>query len=144
MGMLAYASQRGILTIQAVAEALPFKQAIFDFVLVVTTICFVTDARKMLMEARRVLKPGACLVIGFVDRDSRLGRMYMHHQAENVFYRDATFYSASEVENLLNEVGFSRQTWGQTLSAPLNRIQEVEPLRGGYGDGGFVVVSAAR
>ena len=144
LAMLGYAAKRGILAIQGIGESLPFQHAVFDFVLIVATICFVSDARQMLVEAVRVLKPGAPVVIGFVDKDSSLGRMYLDHQAENVFYRDAKFYSASEVEKLLNDVGFSRKTWGQTLSKPLNRIQEIEPLHGGYGDGGFVVVSATR
>lgn len=144
LAMLAYAVKRDLLAIQGIGEALPFKNAVFDFVLLVTTICFVSDAWQMLVEAARVLKPGAPVVIGFVDRDSSLGRVYLDHQAENLFYRDAEFYSASEVETLLNNVGFSRQTWGQTFSKPLNQIQEIEPLRGDYGDGGFVVVSATR
>jgi hypothetical protein len=39
--------------------------------------------------------------------------------------------------------GFFEQTWGQTLSRPLREIQEIEPLREGREDGGFVVVFAA-
>jgi len=104
----------------------------------------VDDPKAMLIEARRVLKPGAPLVIGFVDRDSALGQYYLDHKAETVFYRGATFYSASEVEMLLKEEGFVNQTWGQTLSKPLNEIQEIEPLREDRGHCGFVVVAAAR
>jgi SAM-dependent methyltransferase len=144
MEMLGYAVKRGILAVQAIGEALPFKTAVFDFVLAVTTICFVTDAKRMLVEACRVLKPGALVVIGFVDRDSKLGRIYLDHQAENVFYREATFYSGSEVNNLLKDVGFDHLTWVQTLSTPLDQLQEIEALREGYGSGGFVVVSASR
>ena len=142
MAMLAYAAERGVLGIQGIAEALPFRNAIFDFALVVTTICFVDDPGEMLVEARRVLKPGAPLVIGFVDRASELGRQYLTHQAENVFYRGASFHSASEVGKLLRDAGFVEQTWGQTLSKPLHRIAEMEPFREGYGNGGFAVVLA--
>ena len=95
-----------------------------------------------MVEARRVLKPGAPLVIGFVDRASELGRHYLNHQAENVFYREAKFYSASEVGNLLRNMGFVEQTWGQTLSKPLSRMVEMEPFREGIGNGGVVVVLA--
>ena len=42
------------------------------------------------------------------------------------------------------EQGFVDQTWGQTLSKPLNEIQEIEPFREGRGECGFVVVAAAR
>jgi len=141
--MLAYAIERGIFGVQGIAEALPFKDAVFDYGLVVTTICFVDDSKAMLIEARRILKPGAPLVIGFVDRASALGQQYLIHQAENVFYREARFYSATEVEKLLKDTGFVEQTWGQTLSKPLNEILEIEPFREGRGHGGFVVVKAA-
>jgi SAM-dependent methyltransferase len=144
MAMLVYAIERGVSGIQGVAEALPFKDGVFDYALVVTTICFVDDPRAMLNEAHRVLKPGAPLVIGFVNRTSMLGQYYLGHQAENVFYREAKFYSALEVETLLNKAGFFDQTWGQTLSIPLTQIQEIEPLREGCEDGGFVVIFAAK
>jgi hypothetical protein len=104
----------------------------------------VDDPKAMLNEAHRVLKSGAPLVIGFVDRASILGRHYLDHQAENVFYREARFYSALEVEALLSDTGFVSQIWARTLSKPLNEIQEVEPLCEGRGNGGFVLVTAAR
>jgi SAM-dependent methyltransferase len=142
--MLAYASTRGVSSIQGVAEALPFKNAVFDYGLIVTTICFVDDPKKMLNETHRVLKPGAPLIIGFVDRTSRIGQQYMAHQDESVFYRVARFYSALEVERLLDDTGFIDLAWGQTLSKPLNEIQKIEPLCDGHGKGGFVVVKAIR
>jgi len=142
--VLDYAGRRGITAIQAVAEALPFAPATFDYALVVTTICFVDDAAGMLGEARRVLKPGGELVIGFIDRDSELGRHYLAHQEENVFYRGATFYNAGEVAALLDRGGFTGLTWVQTLTRPLERSQDIEPVREGRGNGAFVVVKAAR
>ncbi|MGD1987483.1 MAG: class I SAM-dependent methyltransferase [Desulfobacterales bacterium] len=142
--MLAYALKRGGLGIQGVAEALPFKNSVFDYGLIITTICFVDEPKAMLNEARRVLKPGAPLIIGFVDRASVLGQQYLTHQAESVFYREARFYSVSEVERLLDGTGFVGPVCGQTLSKPLNKIQEIEPLRDGHGHGGFVVVKAVR
>ncbi|MBN1104513.1 MAG: methyltransferase domain-containing protein, partial [Deltaproteobacteria bacterium] len=142
--MLAYAVERGITGAQGMAEMLPFKEEVFDYALVVTTLCFVQDPMRMLAEAHRVLKPEAPLVIGFVDRASELGQHYLSHQSENVFYREAKFYSASEVGELLRDTGFHEQIWAQTLSKPLGQIQEIEPFREGLGSGGFVVVKAIR
>jgi hypothetical protein len=76
----------------------------------VTTICFVDDPEAILFETRQVLKRGAPLVIGFVDRASQLGQQFLIHQAENIFYRKARFYSASEVGKLLRKLGFVEQT----------------------------------
>jgi SAM-dependent methyltransferase len=140
--MLRYARARGVNGARAVAEALPFADAVFDYALVVTTICFVDDAPAMLREIARVLRPGGKLFIGLIDRDSALGRDYVAHQAENVFYRAATFYSAAEVEALLKDTGFSDLVWVQTLSAPLTEIHEIEPIRTGTGQGAFLVVRA--
>ena len=75
--VLGYASKRGIATVQAVAEALPFAAHSFARALCVTTICFVDDAAAMLREAYRVLQPDGVLVIGFIDRTSGLGQHYL-------------------------------------------------------------------
>jgi len=140
--MLAHAAARGIEVVEGTAEDLPFAAGSFDHALVVTTICFVDSPAQMLAEARRVLKPGGRLVIGFIDRESALGQDYLAHQAENVFYREATFYSADEVGRLLLETGFSISSWGQTLAHPLAKTHEIEPLRAGRGQCAFVVVAA--
>ena len=137
---LGYALARGVSVARAVAEALPFAEAVFDYALVVTTICFVDDARAMLLEIARVLRPGGKLVIGFIDRESPLGRDYVARREENVFYRSATFYSAAEVEALLKEMGFRGLVWVQTLSAPPAETQEIEPITPDTGRGAFIVV----
>jgi SAM-dependent methyltransferase len=142
--MLAYAAARGIEVVEGTAGKLPFAAGSSDHTLVVTTICFVESPAGMLAEARRVLKPDGRLVIGFIDRESPLGQEYLAHQAENVFYRDATFYSADEVERFLSDAGFLVNAWGQTLSKPLPETREIEPLRAGRGQSAFGVVVATR
>ena len=141
--MLALAAARGIVVV-GTAEQLPFPPARFDYALVVTTICFVDSPARMLAEVHRVLEPNGRLVIGFIDRDSPLGRDYLAHQAQSVFYREATFYSAAEVEQLLGEAGFTIRAWGQTLSHSLAETREIEPLQPGRGGCSFVVVSAGK
>jgi len=113
--MLCHAIERGIKVAQGVAEDLPFAHDSFDYALIITTICFVNSPARMLAEAHRVLKPGGRVIIGFIDRESDLGQHYLAHQAESVFYREATFYSANEVENLLIEGGFSIDAWGWAM-----------------------------
>jgi SAM-dependent methyltransferase len=142
--MLAYAAARGIVIVAGTAENLPFKDQTFDHALVVTTICFVDSAAGMLAEAHRVLKPGGRLTIGFIDRESAIGRDYLAHQAESVFYREATFYSAEEVKRLLLRAGFAIDAWAQTLARTLPETRELEALRPGRGQCAFVVVSASR
>jgi SAM-dependent methyltransferase len=142
--MLALAAARGIEVVEGVSEELPFAPASFDFALIVTTICFVDSPARMLAEASRVLNSGASLVIGYVDRHSPIGQDYLAHQTENVFYREATFYSAEEVERLLGQAGFAIKASGQTLSRPLAEIRNIEPLQPGSGRCAFGVVSARK
>ena len=142
--MAARAQARGVSTVQGIAEALPFADASFARILSVTTLCFVDDATAMLAEAYRVLKPGGTLVLGIIDRDSALGQHYLAHQAENVFYRDASFYSGDELHDLVKDGGFGELKWLQTLSQPLPEIRSVEPLRPGHGQAAFVAVRARR
>jgi len=142
--MRSYAARRGICVMSGTAEELPFDDEFFDTVLSVTTLCFVDDARRMFEEARRVLRPGGQFLVGFIDRTSELGEQYLHRQLDNAFYREATFYSAPEVQALLADTGFERTTWVQTLSQALEEIVEIEPIRPGYGRSLFVVVRAER
>lgn len=140
--MLDYARARGVNVVSGVGEALPFANDLFNHVLIVTTICFSEDVGATLAEARRVLRPGGWIIIGFIDRESPLGLEYLTHQAENVFYRDATFFSASEVDALLAKCGFGERNWVQTLSRPLAQVRNIEPVRPGTGHGAFLVVRA--
>ncbi len=134
--MAARARQRGIEVLRGVAEALPLDDAAFDAVLLVTTICFVDDPARALAEAWRVLAPGGVLVLGFVDRDSTLGRRYEQKRAHSRFYGEARFYTTAELGRLLEAAGFAELTARQTLLAQGDRLA----LRAGSGQGAFVVL----
>ena len=134
------AQKRGIQVLDGVAEELPFDDAGFDFVLMVTTVCFVDNIRKALLEAHRVLSHGGFLIIGFVDRNSMVGQTYLDHQNENVFYKDATFFSVDELDELMDQVGFKDLTFKQTIFKTLSRTTRDEQVKPGHGEGSFVVI----
>ncbi|OPL18772.1 MAG: methyltransferase type 11 [Candidatus Aegiribacteria sp. MLS_C] len=138
--MALLARQRGVTVLIGTAEDLPFPGACFDVILMVTTICFVDDIRRTFEEAFRVLAPQGCVIVGFVDPDSDLGRKYMAERNSSVFYREATFFSPMEVDGCLKETGFTDPAFVQTL---VPEEPEGSVLRG-FGRGGFVAVRGIR
>lgn len=138
------AQKRGIEVIDGVAEAIPFGDSQFDFVLMVTTLCFLDDVEAALKEIHRVLKSGGSFILGFIDANSPMGRLYQQKKNDNVFYREATFYSVEEVVTSLKKAGFKNFNFKQTLFSPLTDIRDIEPVKEGYGEGSFVVVKATK
>ena len=138
------AAARGIAVVDGVAERLPFPDARFDAVLMVTAICFVDDPAQSVREMQRVLRPGGCAVIGFVDRQSLLGRAYEKSKDASRFYAPARFFSVSDVTALLVDAGFVALEHRQTLFAHPDGMQVPDPVRAGFGEGAFVVVSGLK
>lgn len=134
------ARQQGIQVVRGVAEALPLANQAFDAALMVTTICFVDNLLQSMREAGRVLKENGSLVIGFVDKESPIGQIYLAHQHESAFYKEATFYSTAEVLNGMKKAGFANFALRQTIFKPLSQIDKNEPVKAGYGAGSFVVM----
>ena len=141
--MAAIARGKGIRTIEGVAERLPLESGQYDLVMMVTTICFVDDVTRSLEEIRRVLQPGGHLIVGFVDRDSPIGRLYERQRDGSRFYRAARFFGAAEVRALLEAAGFDEIRALQTLFG--ETLQEAEcSVKEGYGEGSFVVFRAKK
>ncbi len=142
--MRALAKARGIEVIDGVAEDILFKNPRFDFVLMVTTICFLDDIEKAFKKIHRILNPSGHLVIGFIDKNSPVGKIYQKHKNESEFYKVATFYSVDKVVSYLKNAGFSNFVFKQTIFKNLKEIKDIEPIQDGFGAGSFVVIRALK
>jgi len=138
--MLKIAESRGIKTVLGGGEELPFADNEFDFVLIAVTICFVDDPDKVIGEAKRVLKNNGKIIIGIIDKNSKLGKIYQNKRSKSKFYSVARFYSTGEIIGMLKKCGFKEIKTQQTLFDMPENLNKIEHPKEGYGMGGFVVV----
>lgn len=140
--MARLAEQRGITVYRAYAENLPIDNASFDFVLMVTAVCFLSDIPKAFSEVYRILKPKGEIILAIVDKNSVIGKKYEKEKSENKFYKDAHFHSTQEITELLKQAEFQSFSYWQTLiKVSENKIEQ--PTQG-FGKGSFVVIKATK
>jgi ubiquinone/menaquinone biosynthesis C-methylase UbiE len=136
------AKKKDIRVMDAVAENLPYADKSKDVVLMVTTICFVDDIYKSFQEVHRVLKDDGHFIIGFVDKNSPIGKFYVKQKDENVFYKDAIFFATEELYEILKDTGFKINYTYQSVFGKLEEINKVQKVLAGHGQGSFVVIKA--
>lgn len=142
--MRALAEKRGIKALDAKAERLPFENSSVDYALMVTTICFLDDVSAAFRETFRILRPKGVLIVGFIDRDSSLGREYQKKKTTSRFYSSARFYGVDDVIHMAQEAGFNRFHCVQTLFGNIQQMDRADPVKEGKGRGSFVVIKAEK
>lgn len=140
--MLKIARERECIVACADANKLPFKKDEFEYSLLMVTLCFVKSPKKVIKEAKRILVKDGKLVIGIIDKNSKLGRLYQ--KKDSVFYKSARFFSTREVMQLFKKNGFRKIITYQTLFNEPDKINEIGKIKKGYGKGGFVVIAGIK
>jgi len=138
------AKTKGIEVVKGVAENLPLSDSSFDFALLVTTICFVENIEKTFSEAYRILKKNGIIIVGFVDKNSPLGKVYQKNKEKSKFYKPATFFSTEEVISYLKKTGFNNFEFYQTIFNDSLNIDKIQAPQKGYGTGSFVVIKGIK
>jgi len=138
------AEKKGLIVIDAVAENLPYADASLNGAVMITSICFVDDIYQAFREAHRIIKNGGFLILGYVDKDSPIGKEYIKHKDESLFYKEASFFGTEELYTILQQTGFKVTDTYQTIFGKIEEIKEIQPTLEGYGKGSFVVVRALK
>lgn len=140
----ASATHKGIEVKEGDAEHLPYQDLNLDFALMVFCNRFFNDLHIAFQETYRVLKKDGVLVIGFIDRNSAIGKDYEQCSTRNLFYRQTNFFSVEKVIFELNLAGYGYFSFLQTLFEPLDLIKNFEPAKNGFGEGSFIVIQAKK
>ncbi len=142
--MARIAIKRGIKIINSFAEDILCPDEIFDYAVMVMTICFLENVEKTLNEIYRILKSRGKIYIGFADKNSFLGNLYQEKKKKSLFYKNANFYTPGDVKVFLTKANFEKIQFNQTIFKPLEQITETEPVIEGYGKGAFIVVKGVK
>ncbi len=113
--MLVLAKKRGVETVEAVGEYLPLRTSSLHTALLVVTLCFVDNPRRVLGEAARVARR---VVSCIVPRLSPWGKYYEARRTQSLFYRHARFYTIAEVMRLYESLGLKLERCTSTLYTP--------------------------
>ena len=101
-GMLVSSMKRGVPSILGSAYDLPIRENCMDFTYMVTVIEFMEEPSRALIESKRILKRGCCLVILFINRESSWGEYYLKlGETGNSVFRTAHLYDSDMVESFL-------------------------------------------
>ena len=140
--MLNYAKQRKLEVEKGFAENLPYPDSNFDFAVFITSICFIDNPEKALIEAHRIIKNKGDLIIAFIDKESALGKLFEKTKKDSRFYRYAKFYSVSEMTSMIVNNHFEITEIVQTVIKLNSNIPE-NPMKG-HGKGSFVVIKGKK
>jgi ubiquinone/menaquinone biosynthesis C-methylase UbiE len=100
------AKRRGVEVVLGEAEHLPYRAGSFDFVLMMTVICFLNNNPRAFQETYRVLGHGGTFVAGFIEAGGELFQKYRHEPLKGRFLRFATFRTCDEVFGFFKDAGF--------------------------------------
>jgi SAM-dependent methyltransferase len=137
---------RGVKAERAFGEKLPFPNGIFGGVFILFTLCFVKEPKKVLTEAKRVLKKGGGLILGIINRESLWGKFYQTKKAEgHPVYKHARFYNSKEVTALIEQAGLEVEAFSSTLCQSPSDMPHEEPVHDRLIEGaGFVCMRARK
>jgi ubiquinone/menaquinone biosynthesis C-methylase UbiE len=101
------AKRRGIDVVLGEGEHLPYRTSSFNYVLMMTVICFLNGVPAAFNEAHRVIIPGGTLIAGFIEKDGETAGKYRHEKTKGRFLRFARFRTVEEVTRFFESAGFA-------------------------------------
>ncbi|MGD9555746.1 MAG: class I SAM-dependent methyltransferase [Mangrovibacterium sp.] len=108
--------------LEADAGNLPFPDQRFSVISSVTMFEFVDDVNRIFDEIDRVLKPGGCLLCGWLNALSEPAKK----KNDSETFRHARFYTPTEVERMLTRFGLPQLSYGVYYSPGFDLLDGTE------------------
>ncbi|MFH2067786.1 MAG: class I SAM-dependent methyltransferase [Pseudomonadota bacterium] len=87
------------------AQELPFDPQSKDVIILFEAIYYIPDAKRFIMECRRVLRPGGVVLIATANKD-----LYDFNPSPHSYH----YYNAKELNGLFDRAGFDTEFFGDT------------------------------
>jgi len=94
--LIQMAKRRGVEVVIGEGEHLPYRDCSFDYVLMMTVVCFLDDPLTVFREARRVLVSEGNLIVGFIEKDGDIATLYRNEKTKGRFLQFARFLTENE------------------------------------------------
>jgi ubiquinone/menaquinone biosynthesis C-methylase UbiE len=143
--MLEIARRRRIMAYLGRGEQLPFRDASFGTVFLITTLSFCDSPPDVLREVHRITVPRGKIALGTVLRESPWGRFYEQKKEKEHSRYEYSFFQYDEVVRLLEQAGFSVERVISTLFQKPGRVEHMESPHSGYfAEAGFTVIMSGK
>jgi len=143
--MLEFARHRGIRTRTGWGENLPYPDGSFRGVLLVVTLCFLSNPTSALRECVRVLNENGCLVVGLVPADSLWAELYKRKGRKgHPFYSVAKFYTCNQIIRMAAGAGFTPGRAVSCFFSPPGAPLDTSRQQGIVAGAGFVAMEFAK
>lgn len=157
--MAKLARKRGMNIKVGTAEDIPYEDETVQGVLLGTILSYVTDRKKAIEEAYRILRHNGHIVVSFLAREGSYAMLYDlaalrgEYDPDTApkapyplkFVKGTHWCSVSEITHLLQEAGFVDLKYVQTLTHhPKYSDEEVEQPSEGYDKGDYIVIQGRK
>jgi SAM-dependent methyltransferase len=119
--MISRAAGRGLPSVAAVGDQLPFRDGTLDFIYMVAVLEFLGNPVAVFREVRAAAKAGSPITVMFINPESAWGRFYgeIGSKGDPVF-RHARLRSLGETKALLREAGYAvEEALGTLTTGPM-------------------------
>jgi ubiquinone/menaquinone biosynthesis C-methylase UbiE len=104
--LIQMAKRKGVEVVIGEGEHLPYSDCSFDYILMITVVCYLDDPLTVFREVCRVLVSEGNLIVGFIEKDGEIATLYRNEKTKGRFLQYARFLTENEIIRFFYDAGF--------------------------------------